>query len=114
MNSGNHLVDPNGSIHAQTPHHCGRRDFVKSVAALAGAAGLSAYDMRLAAAEPPPEVKKIRVTVIPGPGIGLCMVPLYLGDELLRLEGCSDVQYVPYSVRRRTQQKTPGRNADRR
>ena len=28
----------------------GRRDFVKSVAALTGAAGLSAYDMRLAGA----------------------------------------------------------------
>lgn len=46
MSSGNHLVHPNGGVHVQTPHRSGRRDFVKGVAALARAAGLSVYDMR--------------------------------------------------------------------
>ena len=39
----------------------GRREFVKSMAALAGSAGLIGYDMNLAAAEAPPETKKIRL-----------------------------------------------------
>src|SRR5689334_21579862 len=61
MVRSNHLVHPNGAIQMQTAHSWGRRDFVKGIAALAGAAGLSAYDIGSAAAEPPPETKKIRL-----------------------------------------------------
>jgi len=80
MSSGNRLVDSNSGIQARTPHHWGRRDFVKSVAALAGAAGLSAYDMRSAAAEPPPETRKLRMVTSPA----LCFAPQYIADALLR------------------------------
>ena len=88
--SGNRLVDPISGAQVQAPHHLDRRDFVKGVAALAGAAGLSAYDMGSAAAEPPPEIKKIRLVRT----IAVCLAPQYLAEELLRLEGFTDVQYV--------------------
>jgi NitT/TauT family transport system substrate-binding protein len=89
MSRGNHPLDPNR--HAQTLRHWERRDFVKSVAALAGAAGLSTYDMRSAAAEPLPEVTKIRFAHTPA----ICLAPQYVAEELLRLEGFSEVKYVP-------------------
>jgi NitT/TauT family transport system substrate-binding protein len=44
-----------------------------------------------AAAEPPPEVTKIRLVKNPG----ICLAPQYLAEELLRLEGFSQVEYVP-------------------
>ena len=91
MSSGNRFVHPNGGIQAQTRHHWGRRHFVKGVVALAGAAGLSAVDMRWAVAEPPPEVKKIRFAHTPA----ICLAPQYVAEELLRLEGFSEVKYVP-------------------
>ena len=90
MGSGSHLFDPNSN--PQTAHHWQRRDFVKGVAALAGAAGLSAYDMRSAAAEPPPETTKIRLLHTPA----MCLAPQYIAEELLRAEGFSEVQYVSY------------------
>src|SRR6476469_9975924 len=88
MGSGNHLFDPNSN--PQTAHYWQRRDFVKSVAALAGAAGLSAYDMRSAAAEPPAETTKIRFVHAPA----ICLAPQYLAEQLLRLEGFTEVEYV--------------------
>jgi len=85
MSSGNHLVH-----HTQTGQQWRRRDFVKSVAALAGAAGLSAYDMRSAAAEPPSETDKVRLIHAPN----YCLAPQYLAEEFLHMEGFSRVQYV--------------------
>ena len=70
-----------------------RRKFLAEISTLSIASILGLP--RSAAAEPPPEVKKIRLTELPGPGIGLCLAPLYLGGELLRLEGFSEVEYVP-------------------
>jgi NitT/TauT family transport system substrate-binding protein len=67
-----------------------RREFVKGLAALAGSAGLLGYDMKPAAAEPPPETMKIRLAQIPG----ICIAPQYIAEELLRGEGFTDVQYV--------------------
>ncbi len=67
-----------------------RREFVKGVAALAGSAGLLGYDMGLAANEPPPEINKIRLVR----NIAICLAPQYLAEELLRLEGFTDVQYA--------------------
>jgi NitT/TauT family transport system substrate-binding protein len=89
MGNGNHLFDPNSN--ARIAHHWQRRDFVKRVAALAGAAGLCACETRSGAGEPPPEVTKIRVVKIPG----ICVAPEYIAEELLRLEGFSEVQSVP-------------------
>jgi len=68
----------------------GRREFVKGVAALAGSAGLFGYEMKPAAAEPPPETTRIRLAQIPG----ICIAPQYVAEELLRAEGFTDVQYV--------------------
>jgi len=44
----------------------------------------------LARAEPAPEVKKIRLVNV----AVTCIAPLYVAEELLRLEGFSDVEYV--------------------
>jgi hypothetical protein len=44
----------------------------------------------LTSGEPPPETKKIRILHSPG----ICLIPEYLAEELLRLEGFSEVEYV--------------------
>jgi hypothetical protein len=90
MGSGNHLFDPNSGI--QAPRHWVRRDFVKGVAALAGAAGLSAYDMRSAAAEPPPETTRLRIHE----NELTCLAPQIIAQELLHTEGFTDVRYIRY------------------
>jgi hypothetical protein len=59
-----------------------------------GASALSAASLlgipSRAAAEPPPEVTKIRLVKIPA----ICLAPEYLAEELLRLEGFTDIEYV--------------------
>jgi NitT/TauT family transport system substrate-binding protein len=65
-----------------------RRDFLKQASAM-GAAALLAVHRRLAAAEPPAEVTKIRLTRSPS----MCLAPSYLAEELLRLEGFSQIEY---------------------
>lgn len=45
---------------------------------------------RIAAAEPPPEVTRIRLVKLPT----ICLAPQYLADELLRLEGFTEIEYV--------------------
>ena len=67
-----------------------RREFVKCVAAVAGAASLFGYDIRLAFAEPPPETTRIRFVHDPS----TCMAPQYLAEELLRIEGFSQIEFV--------------------
>jgi NitT/TauT family transport system substrate-binding protein len=69
----------------------GRREFVKGLTVMAGATGLFGYDLRLAAAEPPPETTRIRI----GHDPAVCLAPQYLAEELLRLEGFSQIEYVP-------------------
>jgi NitT/TauT family transport system substrate-binding protein len=65
-----------------------RRMFLAKTSAW-GAASL--LGLRTAvAAEPPPEVKKIRLVHAPA----ICLSPQYLAEELLRLEGFSEIQYV--------------------
>jgi NitT/TauT family transport system substrate-binding protein len=46
--------------------------------------------MRSAAAEPPPEVTKIRIVKTPA----ICLAPMFVAEELLRLEGFTDVAYI--------------------
>ena len=65
-----------------------RRQFLESTSVL-GAASLLGYS-RIAAAEPPPETRKIRLVHAPA----ICFAPQYLAEELLRLEGFSEVSYV--------------------
>ena len=67
-----------------------RREFVKGVAALTGSAGLLGYNMRLAAAEPPPETTRFRIAQ--GPFI--CYAPQMIAEDLLRMEGFTDIQYI--------------------
>ena len=56
---------------------------------LLGAASLLGFS-RTATAEPAPEIKKIRLVKIPA----ICFAPEYVAEELLRLEGFSEVEYV--------------------
>jgi NitT/TauT family transport system substrate-binding protein len=51
---------------------------------------LIAWLSQTVAAEPSPEIRKIRLVKIPA----ICLAPQYLAEELLRLEGFSEVEYV--------------------
>ena len=70
----------------------GRRDFLAQASALSAAAlfGLP----RPALAEPAPEITKIRLVHSPA----ICTAPEALAEELLHLEGFSEVEYVKQSV----------------
>jgi NitT/TauT family transport system substrate-binding protein len=48
---------------------------------------------QIAAAEPPPETTRLRMTRIPG----LCVAPQYVAQELLHAEGFTDLRYVDVS-----------------
>jgi NitT/TauT family transport system substrate-binding protein len=65
-----------------------RRTFLTNASAL-GAASLFALP-RSAAAEPPPETTHIRLVR----SAAICLAPQYLAEELLHLEGFSEVSYV--------------------
>ncbi len=65
-----------------------RRDFLARSAALAGVSLLPFSAP--ARAEPAPEVKKIRLVKLPV----ICLAPEYIAEELLRLEGFTEVEYV--------------------
>lgn len=69
-----------------------RRSFLAgaSLAAVAGLAG----EREAAAAEPAPETTAIRLAKI----AGICVAPQYVAEELLRLEGFTDVSYVTTDV----------------
>jgi len=69
-------------------HQSHRRAFLARASAL-GAASLIGFS-RAASAEPPPEVTRIRLVRVPA----LCFAPQYVAEELLRLEGFSEVEYV--------------------
>jgi hypothetical protein len=65
-----------------------RRTFLGS--ALALGAGSFFGILRSAAAEPPPETRKIRLLHVPA----ICFAPQYLAEEFLRIEGFTEVEYV--------------------
>src|SRR5262247_4606130 len=74
----------------QAPTRSGftRRTFVARASALAAA---SLLDVPLsAAAEPPPETKRIRLVHAQA----ICFAPQYVAEELLRMEGFSEVTYA--------------------
>jgi NitT/TauT family transport system substrate-binding protein len=68
-----------------------RRDFVQ-FGALAGAASLFGGNREALGAEPPPETKRLRIARIPDN----CYAPQYMAEEMLRGEGFSDLQYLPF------------------
>ena len=65
-----------------------RRSFVVNASALGAASFFSLPDTF--AAEPPPEIAKIRLVKTPA----ICLAPMYVAEELLRLEGFNEVEYV--------------------
>ncbi len=69
-----------------------RREFLTGASALGAASFLGLP--RTASAEPPPEVTKIRLLETPA----ICLAPMYLAQELLRLEGFSEIEYVKTTV----------------
>jgi NitT/TauT family transport system substrate-binding protein len=74
-----------------TPHTEGwtRRRFLGGLT-VAGTAGRLGLRSQPVAAEPPPETTKLRVLQFQS----ICQAPLYVTDELLHLEGFTDVQFV--------------------
>ena len=65
-----------------------RRTFLGRTATLGVAALLGVHHS--ASAEPPPEVSKIRLVHAPA----ICLSPQYVAEDLLRIEGFSQVEYV--------------------
>jgi NitT/TauT family transport system substrate-binding protein len=68
-----------------------RRRFLANTSAF-GASSLGLP--RAAAAEPPPEIRRIRLVKIPA----ICLAPEYLAEELLRLEGFAEVEYAEFAL----------------
>ena len=69
-----------------------RRDLLGwSLAASSGLAPMGAW----AAAEPPPETTRIRLSRYPFDVA--CVAPMWVAEELLRAEGFSNVEYVPFA-----------------
>ena len=69
-------------------HRFDRRGFLAGASALGAASFLGVH--RPASAEPPPETSRIRLA----DGPFLCFAPLYLAEDLLRLEGFRDIEYI--------------------
>lgn len=67
-----------------------RRHFLAGAAAT-GAAGLIGWPTP-AWAEPPPEVTRIRTSVFPK--ISDCQTPFYAAEDLLRLEGFTEIEFI--------------------
>src|SRR6516162_8188338 len=65
-----------------------RRRFLTTLSA-AGAAGLVRVPPSLAA-DGAPETTTVRILKIPA----ICLAPQYVGEELLRAEGFTDIRYV--------------------
>jgi NitT/TauT family transport system substrate-binding protein len=76
-------------MHTRRDAGWNRREFLSTLS-LAGAAGFLGLRSEAIAAEPAPETTRIRLTSIPG----VCVAPQYVSEELLRVEGFTDVQYV--------------------
>jgi len=60
---------------------------------VAGATALTGLRPDLAAAEPPPEILRIRL----GGSPGICFAPQFVAESLLKAEGFTDVKYAKYT-----------------
>jgi NitT/TauT family transport system substrate-binding protein len=69
-----------------------RRAFIRGVGAAIGTTGLVGVRPLSAGAEPPPETTRLRVLK----ASRLCWAPQYVAEDLLRLEGFTDVTYVDF------------------
>ena len=76
------------TLSVETADRFSRRTFLASTSALGVASLLGLPHM--ASAEAPPEVKRIRVVHAPA----ICLAPEYLAEELLRLEGFTEVDFT--------------------
>lgn len=83
-------------VNTQIPHTRNRREFLRGLS-IAGAAGLLGLRPGSAAAEPPPEITTIRLIRETEFAV-LCYAPQYIAEEFLRMEGFTDVRYVPKGV----------------
>src|SRR4051794_3716826 len=71
-----------------------RRSFVKAGCAFGATTVFARYGVA-AAAEPEPETHRIRFVHAPS----ICTAPMYLAEELLRMEGFTEVEYLPLGSR---------------
>ena len=79
-----------------------RRDFLAG-ASLAAAAGVFGA-RRLLAADGPPETTTVRLSRIPG----VCIAPQYVVEELLRIEGFTEVRYIAAEAGRHSERMAQG------
>lgn len=82
-----------------------RRDFLARASSLAATGMLGGY-AQIAAAEAPPETTKIRLIHSPA----LCLAPQYIAEDLLRMEGFTDIKYNPLGSRLGPQALADGRS----
>jgi len=73
-------------MRTQHARQLSRRAFLGGLT-LAGTVGVLGLHSKRAAAEPPPETTRLRLAQNPT----LCSAPQFAADELLRLEGFTDV-----------------------
>src|SRR5262245_56066865 len=66
-----------------------RRSFLEGLT-FAATAGLLGVKVERAAAEPPPETRRLRLTRVPS----ICRAPQWIAEPLLMAEGFTDVRYV--------------------
>jgi NitT/TauT family transport system substrate-binding protein len=71
-----------------------RRAFLLKLSVL-NAAAILPFSRLGIAAQPPIETKKIRFVHAPS----ICIAPQYLAEELLRLDGFTDIEYLPLGTR---------------
>lgn len=71
-----------------------RREFLGRLSTVSAFGALGLYP-EIAAAEPPPETTSIRIVYDESFPI-LCYGPQYIATEMLKLEGFTDISYVPY------------------
>ena len=81
-----------------------RRDFLAGASSLAVTSLLGGY-AQIAAADAPPETTKIRLVHLPS----ICLAPQYIAQDLLRLEGFTDIKYYPFGTRIAPQALADGR-----
>jgi NitT/TauT family transport system substrate-binding protein len=84
-----------------------RREFLTTVAA-AGTGALLGLHSNSLAAELPLETKRIRIPQIPS----ACRSPEWVAEELLRIEGFTDVQYLPVQGTQGVEQALASGEAD--
>ena len=70
------------------PSRFNRRHFLAAASAMSASSLLALP--RAAAAEPPPEISKIRLVKV----LATCFAPQYIAEDLLYAEGFTDIEYV--------------------